>query len=81
MPRHFQFSLFYSTINICMIIHLLLHMEDMILKTVDIVVPCYNEQEMLNMFYDETRKVTDNIDGYNFNFTDDEITTTPVYGC
>lgn len=43
-------------------------MEDMILKTVDIVVPCYNEQEMLNMFYDETRKVTDNIDGYNFNF-------------
>lgn len=38
------------------------------MKTVDIVVPCYNEQEMLNMFYDETRKVTDNIDGYNFNF-------------
>lgn len=38
------------------------------MKTVDIVVPCYNEQEMLNMFYDETRKVTDNIDGYSFNF-------------
>lgn len=37
-------------------------------KTVDIVVPCYNEEDMLNMFYAETRKVTDSIDNYDFRF-------------
>ncbi len=38
------------------------------LKTVDIVVPCYNEEEMLNMFFEETTKVTKSIDGYDFRF-------------
>ena len=38
------------------------------LKTVDIVVPCYNEEEMLNMFYNETSKVVNSINDYSFNF-------------
>lgn len=38
------------------------------MNTVDIVVPCYNESEVLHLFYDETSKVTDSIDGYLFNY-------------
>lgn len=37
-------------------------------KSVDIVVPCYNEEEMLNMFFDETTKVIDTLDNYSFRF-------------
>ncbi len=37
-------------------------------KTIDIVVPCYNEEEMLNMFYNETSKVVNSINDYSFNF-------------
>lgn len=35
-------------------------------KTVDIVIPCYNEEDVLHMFYKETQKVLDMIDGYDF---------------
>ncbi len=38
------------------------------MHTVDIVVPCYNEAEGLTVFYEETSKVTDNIDTYQFNY-------------
>jgi glycosyltransferase involved in cell wall biosynthesis len=35
---------------------------------VDLIVPCYNEQEVLNMFYAEASRVVDGIKGYDFNF-------------
>lgn len=38
------------------------------MKTVDLVVPCYNEEEGLEIFIRETTKVTNNIQGYNFTF-------------
>lgn len=38
------------------------------LKTIDIVVPCYNEEEMLRMFFDETTKVINKIANYSFHF-------------
>jgi len=38
------------------------------MKTIDIIVPCYNEQEVLEAFYRETSKVVDTIDGYSFRF-------------
>ena len=38
------------------------------MKTIDIIVPCYNEQEVLETFYKETSKVVDAIDNYSFRF-------------
>jgi len=38
------------------------------MKQIDIVVPCYNEQEVLRAFYTETQKVADTIGGYSFRF-------------
>lgn len=38
------------------------------MKTVDIVVPCYNEEEVLPMFYEETQKVLDTITDYGFRY-------------
>lgn len=38
------------------------------MKKIDIVVPCYNEEEVLRVFYQETSLVTDKISGYEFNF-------------
>ena len=38
------------------------------MKTVDLVVPCYNEEEGLEVFVKETSKVTNKIKGYNFTF-------------
>lgn len=38
------------------------------MKTVDLVVPCYNEEEGLEVFVKETLKVTDTIEGYDFRF-------------
>ncbi|MBP3339993.1 MAG: glycosyltransferase family 2 protein [Lachnospiraceae bacterium] len=37
-------------------------------KTVDIVVPCYNEEEMLKMFFEETTKVINTIPNYSFKY-------------
>ena len=41
--------------------------------TIDIIVPCYNEEDVLNMFYTELKKVTDSITDYSFKciFVDD----------
>lgn len=41
--------------------------------TIDIIVPCYNEEDVLNMFYTELTKVTDAISDYDFKciFVDD----------
>lgn len=38
------------------------------MKTVEIIVPCYNEEDVLNMFYDETSKIVDKIEGYSFSY-------------
>lgn len=38
------------------------------MKTVDIVVPCYNEQEVLNMFYEESEKVISTLSDYTFTY-------------
>ena len=38
------------------------------MNTVDLIVPCYNEEEGLSTFYAETSKVVDNISGYSFKF-------------
>lgn len=38
------------------------------MHTVDIVVPCYNEEDVLHMFYTETQKVLDTITDYSFRY-------------
>lgn len=38
------------------------------MTTCDIIVPCYNEEEVLNAFYQETHKITDSMNGYEFTF-------------
>lgn len=35
---------------------------------VELVVPCYNESEVLGLFYDEVKRVTNQIAGYDFGF-------------
>ncbi len=37
-------------------------------KNIDIIVPCYNEEQMLKLFYDETMKCINTIDNYSFRF-------------
>lgn len=37
-------------------------------KKVDIIVPCFNESEVLNLFYAETNKVITSLEEYDFNF-------------
>ena len=39
------------------------------MKTVDLVVPCYNEEEVIETFYRETDKVVSQINGYRFYYT------------
>lgn len=38
------------------------------MKRIDIVVPCYNEQEVLRAFYEETGKVVNTLTNYRFRF-------------
>lgn len=38
------------------------------MKTVNVVVPCYNEEDMLLMFYEESEKIYQAIDGYDFSY-------------
>ena len=38
------------------------------MKTVDIIVPCYNEADGLDLFYEETEKVVSKITGYEFSY-------------
>ncbi|NLZ81102.1 MAG: glycosyltransferase family 2 protein [Clostridiales bacterium] len=37
-------------------------------KSVDIIVPCYNEEDILHLFYTETQKVLENITDYTFRY-------------
>ena len=36
--------------------------------TVNVVVPCYNEEDMIQMFYDESKKIFQTISGYDFSY-------------
>ena len=38
------------------------------MKTVDLVVPCYNEGGMVELFYNTTSDIVSKIDGYEFRF-------------
>lgn len=38
------------------------------MKKISVVVPCYNEQDVLTTFYKETEKITATIDGYSFEY-------------
>ena len=38
------------------------------MKKVDLIVPCYNESQVVNMFFDEAKKVIDRLKDYEFNF-------------
>ena len=38
------------------------------MKTIDLVVPCYNEEEVLEIFYTETDKIVSQIPGYSFRY-------------
>ncbi|SEQ07548.1 Glycosyltransferase involved in cell wall bisynthesis [Lachnospiraceae bacterium RM5] len=38
------------------------------MKSVEIIVPCYNEEEGIDIFYEETKKITDSIKDYSFKF-------------
>jgi len=38
------------------------------MKLIDIVVPCFNEQDVLTTFYKETEKVVNKISGYTFRY-------------
>lgn len=38
------------------------------MKTVDIVIPCYNEEESIDIFYEECNKLVSEIENYSFNY-------------
>jgi len=38
------------------------------MKAVSIIVPCYNEEAVLKLFFEETQKVLNTISGYSFHF-------------
>ena len=38
------------------------------MKKVSIIVPCYNEEKMIEVFYNESTKITDKIDNYEFEY-------------
>ena len=43
------------------------------MKKVDLIVPCYNESQVVNIFFSEAKRVCDELSGYEFNiiFVDD----------
>lgn len=38
------------------------------MKTVELIVPCFNEEEMVELFYETTNKIVSKIEGYSFSF-------------
>ena len=38
------------------------------MHTIDVIVPCYNESELVHVFYRETTKITNKIKNYSFRF-------------
>ncbi len=51
------------------------------MKTIDIIVPCYNESEVIDMFYRECSRVTESIEDYSFHyiFVDDGSSDDTLY--
>lgn len=47
---------------------MLITIQEVLMKSVDLIVPCFNESQVIGMFYDETSKVINNISDYSFNF-------------
>ena len=41
---------------------------DTIKQNIDIIVPCYNEEDVLHLFFTETSKIIDNITDYNWRY-------------
>lgn len=37
-------------------------------RIVDIIIPCFNESEVLDIYFIETKKIVSEIYGYEFNF-------------
>ena len=38
------------------------------MRTVDIIVPCYNEEEVIEAFFNETEKIVTTISDFSFNY-------------
>lgn len=38
------------------------------MKKIELIVPCFNESEVLPLFYEETSKVMDKLDGYEYSY-------------
>ena len=38
------------------------------MKNIDIIVPCFNESQVINLFYETLEKTLKNIEGYNFKY-------------
>lgn len=38
------------------------------MKKITIVVPCYNEEDIISQFYEETKMVLKNVENYNYEF-------------
>lgn len=51
-------------------------MSNMLLKTIDIIVPCFNEEESIPLFYETILQVSENLKDHSFNyiFVDDGST-------
>ncbi len=47
---------------------MIIERKDRFMKTIDIIVPCYNESEVINLFYTECSKVTSSINNYAFHY-------------
>lgn len=66
--QHLHFTVFIvKYYRLWLIITIAFLLEDY-MKTIDIVVPCYNEEAMLEMFYTESEKIYNGIDGYSFTY-------------
>jgi len=44
------------------------NMEDLLMKKISVIVPCYNEEEVVNIFYDTTKEIVNKIENYYFEF-------------
>lgn len=45
-----------------------MQMEGLYMKTVELIVPCFNEGEMVELFYKTTSDIVSKIEGYSFSF-------------
>ena len=43
-------------------------MGDIIMKTLEMIVPCFNESDVLELFYNEVTPIMQSLDGYDYSF-------------